>query len=86
MGNSSALKDLRKQLTNVVSSMLPQILTEVLVKALHKSLMEDLAKRVGAIERHVKDTMTEVNNRSKDTQSYLVRAVSAPMDVTKKSE
>lgn len=75
MGNSSNLKDLRKQLRNVVAEMLPQVLTEELVKAMQKAMLDDVARRVGTIERNVKDTMTEMNNRSKDTQSYLVRSV-----------
>ena len=75
---SNPLKDLRKQLKNIVQDLLPSMLTEELHKAQYAKLSSELQARMDSVERHVKETMHEMNNRNKDVQSYLVRQVTAP--------
>jgi hypothetical protein len=63
------VKDLRKQLKNVVEGLLPEVMQSVVVDA----IMDDVGRRLKSIEENVKKIMHEMNERQKDTMSYLVR-------------
>lgn len=63
------MKDLRKQLRNVVKEILPEILTQ----EQYLELKKHIDKNIKNIEKIVKDSMHEMNNRQKDTLDYLVR-------------
>jgi predicted house-cleaning noncanonical NTP pyrophosphatase (MazG superfamily) len=64
-------KELRKQLRNVVQELLPEVLNNEQYEALKKHV----DARVDKVEKFVKDTMHEINERHKDTMGYLVRQV-----------
>lgn len=67
--SSKDMKDLRKQLRNVVKEILPEILTQ----EQYLELKKHIDKNIKNIEKIVKDSMHEMNNRQKDTLDYLVR-------------
>jgi hypothetical protein len=69
-------KDLRKQLRNVAKELLPEILTQAQFEELKRRIDEKLAQ----IEKDTKATMHTMNERHKDTMSYLVRQVSKPIE------
>lgn len=71
-------KDLRKQLRAVVREILPEILTAELVTASHREYTAKLEERLDAISKHLTDTLTAIDQRSKDMQSYVVRNLPAP--------
>ncbi len=65
----SDAKMLRGQLRNLFKEMQPTVFDEEAMKALNKRIDE----RLNQIEQYVKSAMTEMNERSKETQSYVVR-------------
>lgn len=71
-------KAIRQQLRNVVKEFLPEVLTQELKTEISGDLAKEIGARLTAIEGDVKKTMEEMNQRSKDVQSYLVRAVTNP--------
>lgn len=71
---SKEIKAIRGQLRQLVKEILP----ELLAVAQYEELRKEIHSKMERIETNVKDTMREINERSKDTQSYLVRAVSKP--------
>lgn len=70
-------KELRKQLRAVVKEIIPELVTEELSKAVYEAVAAEIKSRLSLIESNVKETMHEINNRSKDVQSYLVRSTTA---------
>ncbi len=71
---SNNAKDLRKQLKNLVKEELPVVVTT----ELYVSLKSHIDVKIKEIEDNVKKTLHEINERHKDTMSYLVRQVSSP--------
>jgi hypothetical protein len=67
-------KQLRGQLRQVVKEMLPETLTE----QHYETLKKHIDARINEIEKSVKDTMHTINERHKDTMSYLLREVTLP--------
>lgn len=67
------VKELRKQLRNVVEEILPEVLKSSTVDA----IMDEVGKRMRGIEDHVKQIMGEMNERNKDTNGYLIRQAAA---------
>lgn len=67
------VKELRKQLRNVVEEILPEVLKSSAVDA----IMDEVGKRMKGIEDHVKQIMGEMNERNKDTNGYLIRQAAA---------
>jgi len=76
------VKQLRGQLRQVVKEMLPETLTE----QHYESLKKHIDARINEIEKSVKDTMHTINERHKDTMSYLLREVSVPKAVEPKDQ
>lgn len=56
------VKDLRKQLRNVVKEILPELLQSEAVEAIYRLLREELGKRLDAIDE-----------RQKEIAGYMVR-------------
>lgn len=63
------LKAIRGQLRQIVK----ELLTSELVAASQKQVYDMLHKRLDAIDAHIKSQLEEMNERSKETQSYVVR-------------
>lgn len=66
---SNSIKQLRGQVRQIVKELLSEVLNDELVQALRK----DIYTRLDAIDKHVKSTTQEMNDRTKETQSYVVR-------------
>lgn len=66
------LKQIRGQLRQIVKDILP----EVINKEQHELLAKQIKDRLDLIEKDIKKTLHEINNRSKDTMGYLVRQAS----------
>jgi len=72
MGQSSELKELRKQIRNVAREIFPDIIEEELYARIERNLMEVLKKRLDAIDK-----------RQAELTMYLMRNTGIP---THKSE
>jgi len=70
------VKRIRKQLKNVVEDLLPQVLTVELIQASQRQLKADVDIKLDAIDKHVRETLKAIDDRSKDTLGYLLRNVS----------
>lgn len=68
MGNQ--VKELRKQLKNVVLGLLPEILTKELHEAIYKKLFTDMNARMDLIANNAKETLDRIDKRSLDMQVY----------------
>lgn len=69
MSNSN-VKDIRKQVRNVVQEVLPGVMTQ----EMYVKLLTSMNERMDALEAQVKAKMQEIEERSKDVQSYLIRS------------
>jgi hypothetical protein len=67
--SQSNIKDLRKQLKNVVK----ESLSDVLIEELRIALMKHIDARCDAISSHLKLVLESVEKRSKDISSSLLR-------------
>lgn len=73
------IKEVRKQLRRIVKEILPEILTAeqyALIKQHNEAKLNEL-------EKFIKDTLHEMNERHKNTMGYLVRQVSTPVEPKK---
>ena len=77
---SNPAKDLRKQLRNVVQELLPLILSAEVNQNQFNQLSKVIDSRLTSLEKQVKDTLHEINERHKDTMSYLARSVTTTTD------
>lgn len=64
-----SVKMLRGQIRQIVKELLPEVFKEELTKAIQKEIEERLSR----VDKHVKAALQEMNDRTKDTQSYVVR-------------
>lgn len=78
MGREAALKDLRKQLRNVVQEELPNIVTN----ELFTKLQEKNAERLEAISASVRKTLDDMDSRSKDVQNFIMRQMTSDINAT----
>lgn len=65
----SNIKMLRGQVRQIVKELLPEVFKEELTKAIQKEIEE----RLNRVDSHVKAAVAEMNERSKETQNYVVR-------------
>lgn len=63
------LKQIRGQLRQVVQ----ELMTTEQLQALLKEVTSTVNKRLDAIDAHIKSQLKEINDRSQQTQSYVVR-------------
>jgi hypothetical protein len=71
-------KLIRKQLRNVVQDELQYLLHEETFKNLYKDLVKHTDKRLDDITKTVKDVLDNMDKRSQDIQSYVVRNTGVP--------
>jgi hypothetical protein len=76
MSKSSSIKDMRKQLKNVVQECLGDVLKDEMSVALKKELTAHIDKRLTDISRHMETMLDAIDKRSRDVSSSLLRAVS----------
>jgi hypothetical protein len=62
-------KDVRKQIRNVCQELLTDELTKVILEAVMKRMNE----RMDLIANNARQTLQDIDNRSKDVQSYVLR-------------
>lgn len=72
------IKALRGQVRMIVKEMLPEILNAELVRVIEQRLAQGLNTELTKIASTVKTTLDQVDQRSKDTQNYVVRNVGVP--------
>lgn len=75
-------KELRKQLRNVVQELLPDLLNS----EQHAVLKKHIDLRISELEKHVKKVLADLDERHRDTMSYLVRNVSTSVPTPKTEE
>lgn len=78
MSNTKQVKILRGQVRQAVQEILPDILKEVLAESFHKKLSDEAAGRLVLVEELVKNTLNKIDERSKDIQSFMLRAATMP--------
>lgn len=80
---SNEAKLVRKQLRTIAQELLPELLKAELQSAMYKELTDQIHVRLDKITQTVKDTLNQIDERSKDIQSFAVRqsgVVSVPLD------
>lgn len=85
MGHERNVKLIRKQLKNVVQTLLPSLVTEEMKSEMHAQLAKEVQQRLDNVTENVKSTLQMVDERSKDIQSYLIRQTTQPAEVAKVS-
>lgn len=66
---ANAVKQLRSQLRQLVKEVLPELFKVEVLDAIRKQV----DARLKAIDAHVNKSLEEMNERTKETQSYVVR-------------
>lgn len=74
---SHNLKDLRKQLRNVVLDLLPSMLVKEMEEAIYTKLIARMNERMDFIEKNAKASLKHVEDNQKEMHSYIVRYVGA---------
>lgn len=74
---SNHAKDLRKQLRNVVQELLPQLVTAEVYQAALSQVREEIKGSLSSIDKHIKENLAEMNQRSQDIQAYIMNRVAA---------
>lgn len=75
---SNPIKALRGQVRQIVKELLPDVLKTELLEVIKKELVADFTTKLTRIENNVKETLQAVDQRSKDSLSYLVRQSTEP--------
>jgi len=70
--SGSAVKDMRKQIRNVIKEQLPELLRMELMKAIAEELRKDTATRLTMIENMVKTSLEKMDSRSAQIETYLI--------------
>ena len=80
----SNIKDIRKQIKNVVQ----ELLSDVLLAEVSKQVEKKVEDRVKKLEEDTKESMRLMNERHKDVMGYLVRQVttSTPASAVKEGQ
>lgn len=78
--SQSNIKDIRKQLRNVVQEEMGNILTNEMKLSLYRDLSDKIQKQLNEVTKYVKETLDRIDERSKDIQTYAINqsAVVAP--------
>lgn len=84
--NSKEVKDIRKQLKNVAQAIAPTILANEAGVLMYKQLMAAVEGRLKNIELNIAETLTKIDERSKDLQAYAMRQISSMMPLPPKTE
>lgn len=79
MGQNQDVKELRKQLRNIVRELLPELLSQEQSTAIKKELQVQIEDRLKKIDQHVQDSMKSIDSRSKDVQAYIMRQINSEL-------
>lgn len=74
------VKFLRKQVRNVVQETLPGVLSQEFAQDLEMRLFEYVRGRMDEIKTNVEATLKQMDERSKDIQSYIVNQSMIPIE------
>lgn len=74
----SDAKDIRKQLKNVVKDELKSVVLAELKAEISREVTKELMAKLKALEDMIREKLTVIDERSKDTMSYLVRQSAKP--------
>lgn len=69
----SDAKQVRNQVRNVARELLPDILEQELTGAIRKEVLAHVDKRLNEIAAHMKHVLDTIDQRSKDSQAYVIR-------------
>jgi len=69
----SNVKELRKQIRNVVQDLVPALLQAEVGEALRKDLSRQIQARLDVMMEEIRNTLRAIEDQSKDIQSYVVR-------------
>lgn len=67
------VKLIRKQIKNVLDTLLPSMLNEALATDIKEQLSKEFQLRLSVIEKSIKDSLEKIDQRSKDSLGYLIR-------------
>jgi uncharacterized coiled-coil DUF342 family protein len=84
MGQEAKLKDMRKQLRNVVKEYLTDTWHHETVSKAFKEVTDAMNKRLDTISENMTTAIKNIDDRSKDVQSYIIRNtthVPAPVEI-----
>jgi hypothetical protein len=70
--NGSGVKDIRKQIRNVVQDLLPEIMRMEIYKEIASEMRKDIATRLEVIETMVKNSLEKMDQRSMDVENYMI--------------
>jgi hypothetical protein len=73
--SGSNVKDLRRQVRNVVQETLPELLQSEVFKGLYDQLEKELMSQIEGIRVQIKTTLETIDQRSKDVQSFILKQV-----------
>lgn len=71
------IKLIRKQIRNVVQELLPEIMKKEVFVESYDRVQKEVASRLTFIEGQVKNSLKEMDDRSKDMQGFVMRQVLA---------
>ncbi len=75
---SKELKAIRGQLRQITKELLPDMLSQELKTEIYNSMKGEMLARLTMIETNVREHLTRLDERQKDTLGYLVRSISTP--------
>ena len=82
----SSPKELRKSLRNVVQALLPDLLKSEFGNSIRKELSQQMKIELDLAVGQIQGVLKQIDQRSKDTQGYLVRQTLQPTPVAKVRE
>ena len=71
-------KLIRKQIKNVVVSLLPEVFNAETTKAMEKVLVLRMDSRLSELTNKIESALKTMDERSKDIQQYVVRNTGVP--------
>lgn len=71
-------KLIRKQIKNVVQSLLPEVFNAETTKAMEKVLITRMDSRLAELTGKIQTALQTMDERSKDIQQYVIRNTGVP--------
>ena len=75
--SSGAMKDLKRQLRNVVQDILPEVLKNEIYTSAVDQARKDLSKQLKLIQDEIRTNLSLMDERSKGVQQYILNQISA---------
>lgn len=79
----SDAKVIRGQLRQIVKEEMQDMLLTEMKSEISRAILKDVSKRLEALEDLIREKLTVIDERSKDTMSYLVRQSMQPAPISK---